>query len=275
MKLARINVLYAFPYLTENVVREIARHKEHLCLFIDSGAFSAFHSGHVVTLDAYCNFLTALPFKPEHYFMLDVIADPEATMRNYREMLKRGFNPIPIFTPGAPFEHIDEYLETSEYLGCGGLTEKYGARSFHYLTKVFERAKGAKIHLLGYTQPAYVKHFRPYSCDSTSWVRTQRYGIMDLYVGRGEYISWHRRQARKRPSEKIAQAIRNLGYDPATFQNEAAWRGKENPATAISTRSWLAYMADAEKNIGTKIALACGDVQKLREIMQERNFFKQ
>jgi hypothetical protein len=273
MSTRRINILYAYPYMKEGVVREIARHKEHLCLFVDSGAFSAFHSGHKVTLDGYCEFLRSLPFKPDHYFMLDVIANPDATMKNYKEMLARGFNPIPIFTPSAPFDHIDEFLKTSDILGCGGLTEKYGAKSLHYLTKVFERAKGAKIHLLGYTQPSYVKHFKPYSCDSTSWVRGQRYGQMDLYIGQGEYISWHRRQARNKPTERIASAVRRLGYDVAQFQSEAAWRGSTSAAASMSIRSWLAYMMDAEKYIGTKIALACGDVRKLQEIMRERDWF--
>lgn len=273
MSLTQINLLYAYPYMSENVVREIAKHKDKICLFIDSGAFSAFNSGHHVTLDGYCSFIESLPFKPEHYFMLDVIANPDATMKNYQVMIERGFKPIPIFTPGAPFDHIDEYLKTSEYLGCPGLLEKYSSQSLHFLKKVFDRAKGAKIHMLGYTKPSYVKHFKPFSCDSTSWVRTQRYGVMDVYIGKGEYISWHRRQATQKPKPEIAEAVRNLGFDVAQFQSESAWRGTDCPAVALSTRSWLAYMIDVEKNIRTKVALACGDVRKMLDLINQWEFF--
>jgi len=268
---SKCNVLVAYPYLNASLMRGLVDYKDEISFILDSGAFSAWKSGKNVTLDGYCKFVESLPFAPLFYFTLDVIGDPIATMRNYHEMRRRGFSPVPVFTPGAPIEHLEEYYETSEILGCGGLTNKVGQESLQYLQRIVRASKGRKMHLLGYTKPQLVKHFKPFSCDSSSWCRAQRYGHMDVYLGRGEYGQWNRPSAKHAPKPAIVQALRRMGFDVAPLMSEHHWR-KSGMTQTVSTRSWCYYMRDAERAIRTKIFLAVGNLGHLNEIMSQWRF---
>ena len=60
-------------------------------LLIDSGAFTAWKANESISLDDYCRFIEKLPVTPWGYFQLDVVGDPDGTIRNYDEMRRRGF----------------------------------------------------------------------------------------------------------------------------------------------------------------------------------------
>ena len=254
--------------MKKQIIHELIKQEHQINFLLDSGAFTAFKSGNPIKLDDYCKFIDALPIKPWRYFALDVIGNSKATMENYKEMVRRGYNPIPVFTHGQPFEDIEEYYKTTDMIGCGGLADKYGPRSLFYLKKVFQHTKGRKVHLLGYTSPEYIKFFKPFSCDSSSWTRAQRYGLCDIYVGQGKYIQLSRRQAINKPKPAIIEALRQLGFTLGDFAKEDNWR-KANIASIVSARSWIKYMIDADKNIKTKIFLAMGDVPNLTRALKE------
>lgn len=260
---SRLNVLVAYPYMKKSVVEGLVKNAHRVNLLLDSGAFTAWNAGKPVGLDAYCSFIESLPIKPWRYFALDVIGEADATMRNYETMLVRGFTPIPVFTPSQTFDEIEKYYQTTDMIGCGGLTTKFGAESIKYLRKVMAAVKGRKIHLLGYTKPDYIKYFRPYSCDSSSWTRAQRYGLCDLYVGQGKYLSFTRRQAINKPKPNIVDAITRLGFTINDFAKEENWRKSRNIAREVSARSWTKYMIDASKAINTQIFLALGAADDL------------
>lgn len=270
---SKLNVLVAYPYMKKGIIQELIKHQSKINFLLDSGAFTAWKSGNPIKLDDYCKFLDSLPIKPWRYFSLDVIGDPVATMENYQTMLKRGYNPVPVFTPSQDFSDIEEYYKTTDFIGCGGLTDKYGSSGIVYLKKVMAHTKGRNIHLLGFTKPAIVKHFRPYSCDSSSWTRSQRYGLCDIYVGKGEYIQLTRKQASNKPRKEICDAIQRLGFTVSDLAKEASWRGETNIAMIISARSWVKYMIDAERNIKTKLFLAMGDVPNLKRAMNEWDYW--
>lgn len=259
----KLNVLVAYPYMSNGMIDALVANKDKICFLLDCGAFTAWKSGKPIHLDDYCRFLDDLPIKPWKYFALDVVGDPVLTMRNYRIMLDRGYSPMPVFTPSQDYSDIDEYYKTADLIGCGGLTDKYGKKGLIHLTKVFAHVKGRPIHLLGYTKPAFIKHFKPYSCDSSSWSRSQRYGLCDIYYGNGEYIQLTRRLAANKPSEKIMDSIRRLGFSVSELAKESAWRGSTNIASIVSARTWIRYMTESEKNIKTKLFLAMGDKPSL------------
>lgn len=275
MNSPKLNVLVAYPYMKQGLIQALVKHQHKINFLLDSGAFTAWNAGKPIALDDYCRFLDSLPFKPWRYFALDVIGDPVKTMENYKTMLARGYNPIPVFTPSQDFADIEEYYKTTDMIGCGGLTTKYGAESVKYLRKVFQHVHGRKIHLLGYTKPEYVKHFRPFSCDSSSWTRAQRYGLCDLYVGQGKYLSFTRRQAAQHPKPHILEAIKRLGFTLTDFMTEANWRKSRNIARVASARSWVKYMIDAEKAINTKIFLALGAVDDLELAIENWEYWNE
>lgn len=256
MSCKKLSVLVAYPYMDKKMVEALEKYRDGIEFFLDSGAFTAWNAGKPIELDDYCRFLERLPFMPDRYFALDVVGDPVATVENYKRMLERGFNPIPVFTPSQSFEDIEEYYKTTEIIGCGGLTTKYGKESIPYLIKVMKYCGGRKVHLLGYTKPEFVKHFRPYSCDSSSWLSARRFGTANLYIGQGKFVNFGRKQAIKKPRQEILNAIKNLGFSLTDFTKEQNWRGGYSIAFQVSTRSWCKYLMDAERAIGTKIFLA-------------------
>ena len=271
---SKLNVLVAYPYMKKQLVEALIKNNDKINFLLDCGAFTAWKSGKPIALDDYCKFLDTLPIKPWKYFALDVVGDPVSTMKNYKIMLDRGYKPMPVFTPNQDYKDIDEYYKTTDLIGVGGLTDKYGSKGLIHLKKVFAHTKGRAVHLLGYTKPAFIKLFRPFSCDSSSWTRSQRYGLCDIYVGNGEYVQLSRRDAVNKPSPKVINAIQKLGFDVSDFAKESNWRKGTNIASIMSARTWVKYMIDADKHINTKLFLAMGDVANLDRALSEWDYWQ-
>ena len=271
----KINILIAYPYINQKLIEKLIEHKDKFNLLIDSGAFTAWNTGKIITLDGYCKMLDSLPIEPERYFALDVIGDAKATEDNYDEMLKRGYKPSPVFTRSQNLSEVDKYFETADMIGCGGLVNKEGPKPQGFIDKVMKQAKGRKVHLLGYTQPKFIKYFRPYSCDSSSWIRAMRYGIADVYMGQGNYVNWSRRQAKEKPSPKILAALKNLGFELDHFKHEKNWSKGTNLAQEVSTRTWLIYQHDIKKHINVKLFLALGDWQSVERLATQYNWLQE
>ena len=66
-------------------------------LFLDSGAFSAMHSGAEINIDAYIDFIKEHGAKFEKVAALDCIGDWKGTEKNLQYMRGKGVNPIPVF----------------------------------------------------------------------------------------------------------------------------------------------------------------------------------
>ena len=271
---SKLNVLVAYPYMKTALIKALIESNDKINFLLDCGAFTAWKSGKPIALDNYCKFLDNLPIEPWRYFALDVVGNPVETMKNYNIMLNRGYKPLPVFTPNQDYKDIDEYYKTTDLIGVGGLTDKYGSKGLIHLNKVFAHTKGRAVHLLGYTKPSFIKLFKPYSCDSSSWVRAQKYGLCDIYIGNGEYVQLSRRQAFNKPSSIIIDAIHKLGFHVSDFAKESNWRKGTNIASSMSARTWIKYMIDAEKNINTKVFLSVGDVQNLNRALLEWDYLQ-
>lgn len=234
---------------------------------LDSGAFTAWRLGKQITLDDYCRFLEGLPTRPWRYFALDEIGNPDGTRRNYELMLRRGFKPLPVYTRGAPIEDLEALYETTDVVGIGGLVTKH-QHPAGYLKFLWPKLKGRPVHLLGYTPPEWLKIFRPYSCDSSSWLSGRQYGATNLYLGNGRFKGLSRKDFAPLPSEAICQRIRHYGFDPADFASDSAWYGKKSLFFQLSVTSWVAFALDVEKHLGTKLFLAGTSLGDLRALME-------
>jgi len=126
-----LNILCAYPYLTSESISYLQEfdktYPNTLCFFIDSGAFTAFNTNKTITLNDYCSFISNLPFKPWRYILLDVIGNEIETKKNYEEMLRRGFRPVPVFTHGTAWSDVDYYYQQSDFICYGGLVGKKGS----------------------------------------------------------------------------------------------------------------------------------------------------
>jgi hypothetical protein len=221
---------------------------------LDSGAFTAWKAGKPIQLDDYCRFLDGLPIKPWRYFTLDVIGDPEGTLHNYETMLKRGFKPVPIFTRGEDPSVMDDYYKTSDVVGIGGLVGTPGNRGF---VKGIMRYVGDRmVHWLGFCDINFIKAYRPYMCDSSTWESPARYGTMRLYMGRAKFKTIDRHVFQKTPDEDILSRIKFLGIDPHRLAKSCNWRGGPSVLRNLCARNGLTLSVDIEKQIKTKMFLA-------------------
>ena len=265
MSQPKLNLLVAYPYLSKKTIDHLAQFEKEnagvLRFFLDSGAFTAFSSGKPIELDDYCRFLDSLPFKPWRYFALDVIGDEDGTVRNYDKMLERGFKPVPIFTRGSDYEVIDYYYSKTDFIAYGGLVNQPKNKLLAYIDRFQKKIDGRKAHLLGYTSMSAIKHFKPYSCDSSSWEGGARFGVADIYAGSGNMIKAKKADFLNRPSEKVITACRELGVDINQTKGSSGFSGGHSFLRLVGGASWVKMSLDCEKQIGTKLFLASATTQ--------------
>ena len=251
-----LNLLVAYPYAKPEIIDLVKQNESRICFLLDSGAFTAWKAGKPIALDDYCKFIESLPFKPWRYFTLDVIGDPEATMRNYETMLARGLKPVPIFTRGEDPKLLDTYYETSDVVGIGGLVGTGGNKGF--VKGIMRKVGTRRVHLLGFTNQPFLKAYRPYMADSSSWEMGARYARCPLYLGGGAPLVGLSKATihEQLRNEKIRLAIQRLNLNPNDFLKSENWNGGYSITRRTGARSMVRYSHDVGKNLGTKLFLA-------------------
>lgn len=268
------NLLIAYPYFEKETAVELVRAEGLVRLVIDSGAFTAWKSGKPIGLDDYCRFLEGLPVKPWRYFTLDVIGDPAATLRNYQTMRARGFSPVPIFTRGEDPSVLDQYYETTDLVGIGGLVGTLKNKAF--VNGIMRRVGTRRVHWLGFTAIDYVRAYRPYMCDSSNWESGGRFGNIPLYMGRGRRtISVTRATFTKQRNPEICDRIRALGFEPARLLRGEEWHGGLSLNRNLSAASSLALSLDVQKHLGTLMFHALADTGRGVRAFREAFIYQQ
>lgn len=262
----RLNVLVAYPYMNPQVIKSLRAVGPSLRFVLDSGAFTAWKAGKPIQLDDYCRFLEQLPIKPWRYFTLDVIGDPDGTQRNYETMLKRGFAPVPIFTRGEDPSVLDDFYKTSDVVGIGGLVGTPGNRGF--VKGIMRHVKDRMVHWLGFTDLDFIKVYRPFMCDSSTWESGARYGALKLYMGNAKFLTIKKPQFQNRPSQEVLDRIRQLGVDPYRLARIDEWHGGPSASRTLCARSGVALSVDVERQTGTKMFLALTTAQALGLLVQ-------
>lgn len=159
-------------------------------ILIDSGAFTAFTTGKIITPEEYGTW--ALNFKKQwnhkvkslRFFNLDVIGDQKGSNINLKKLENMGLDPVPIFTYRGDIKDFEYYLNNYEYIGLGGLVGLKTNQQIEWLKycykfvirKYKETGILPKTHLLGVTKEAILSEFPCYSADSSSWVSCLRFG---------------------------------------------------------------------------------------------------
>lgn len=173
--------------------------------FLDSGAFSALTRGVTIDIYKYIDFVNQYGDKFYCYANLDVIPD-EKSKKSVLECCEEGFNNFliiqkhskypekccAVFHQGEPLsvlhKYIDYYKEHPElkYFCFGGVAGGVGDGVFYFLEKmcrIFRKElPNVKIHLLGYTKIAKLKHLPCDTVDSTTWIMAGANGrVMSPY----------------------------------------------------------------------------------------------
>lgn len=253
----KLNVLVAYPYCKPGLLEVLQRFPaDQLRLILDSGAFTAWNSGAPIQLDDYCKFLESLPLKPWRYFALDVIGDPDNTMKNFNKMVERGFCPVPIYTPGEDTSAIEHFYKFSDVVAFGGINGFRGHKLKGYVNGVMKIANGRKVHLLGFTNFRFLKAYRPYMCDSSTWEMGARFARLTMYMGQGKVIILHKSDFKNKPSKELLNRIKFYGLDPYELAKNANWGGGLSINRTLCARTNVALSVDIERNLGTKMFLA-------------------
>jgi hypothetical protein len=122
-----------------------------------------------------------------HVANLDVIKDPEATLRNQKALEVLGVQPVPVFHAGSPWEYLERYVEEYPYVALGG-TVRSPADFRPWLVRCFRIGEGKTVfHGFGTTRWPLLRDFPFYSVDSSSWMQGYRYGSMRLF-DRGRWV---------------------------------------------------------------------------------------
>lgn len=171
------NVLSSFFYYRKGKYREFYLKNRHLYdnFFMDSGAFS-FHSLKVeIDIDEYIDTIKKDEIK--NYSALDVIGDPESTLKNYNYMLSKDLNPTPCFHINTDINYLDYYLDTTDKLAIGGMVK---ARNIHpnlkkIWSKILLKDKKIKVHGFGVSSPDIASSYPWHSIDSSSFAAITKF----------------------------------------------------------------------------------------------------
>lgn len=175
--------------------------------FLDSGAFTAYSRGKIITVEEYGGYLQRYHEQIDIYANLDAIPrspserdrqiGAEQTLANQQALEAMGLKPIPVFHMGEPWEYLVEYLKNYEYICLGGLVSVGKLDS--YLDEVWGRflVDGAgrpthKIHGFGLTSLRHLSSYPWWSVDSSTWLVHAKYGIITVppkKVGGWDFLS--------------------------------------------------------------------------------------
>lgn len=237
----------------------------HCKLFMDSGAFSVFHNGAVIDIDAYISFINSTPGIAV-FAQLDDIPFPildsktakessEGSWEKYLYMMDRVNDEyrdklLPIYHFGEPYSALERILNTevhgrvAPYIGIGGRHGVSTKDHYKYFDRLFEiigRSKNpnVKIHAFGMTVLPLLESYPFYSADSTTWLKlgvngsvfTKTAGIVCI-SSRSQYSKKAGKLAfvnlPKQTQEKLIQEFENKGYSLQQLQDDYKARLKCN-----------------------------------------------
>ena len=262
----KLNILIAYPYFGERIFEFLkTQDPQKFRLIIDSGAFSAYNSGHDINIDDYIEFLKRIPKEWEiKVVQLDVIGDAQKTLRNLQYMHQKGIkNLMPVFTKGEDFKNLDRLYEYGERIMFGGIT--FGSGNKNYITKFIKENKGRPAHWLGFVDAPFIKTYKPASVDSSAQQASARFGSIASYCGGGRIATYDRKNLDEKFSANLARIGKSKSIIPR-LESDRSWKGNflENNGKIekgfgiyISTLSHIKRAIEVEKRLGTQIYMAC------------------
>lgn len=240
-------ILLRYPYLLESYhyigkndkyIKEIREDGKKI--FLDSGAFSMFTQGIEVDLRGYVDFINRNKDVIEVASVLDGIGDPELTLTNQKKLEDMGAEVLPCFHYGEDPKFLEYYLENYDHITLGGMVPISTPQLRIWLDEIWDKwltddagLPIVKVHGFGLTVLSLMKRYPWYSVDSTSWVRTGRFGgifwtrddgsetkltISDQSPKTKEFGMHYDSMA---PAERdsIAEVITGKGFDPEELRS--------------------------------------------------------
>lgn len=220
------NVLVSYHYFARYDLDRLAG----LRIIGDSGAFSAHNQGATIRVGDLADWAIQWRHRLAWVAALDVIGDPEATRRNWHQMVDGyGVPAVPTVHYPAPAQAVDYYAERGvDFLGLGGLVGKPAQSQMAWMVHVLRYARRAWPHLRfhgwGVSRPE-VLQLPLYSVDSSGWGAGYRYGRLDVRDPRTGKSTPIQLDGRASFTPEVARRLRDhYGVSPA----EVARSGPHN-----------------------------------------------
>lgn len=198
--------LYSYAYLKRKSLDDLRRQWHGQDIMLDSGGFTVRTRGGSIDIQAYRQFLLMLRRSFTVCINLDT-ASPDESLRNQTFLEAGGrLKPMPVyhFSDWRSSEHrhlLQQFLDEGyDYIGLGGVAGVKAAKEdfkryfdFCFITV----QKKAKLHGLGMTSAATMRHYPFYSVDSKTWL------VAGLY---GDYVTTKNARYRRTPKKKDSLA---------------------------------------------------------------------
>lgn len=155
-------------------------------IILDSGAYSAWTKGKNISPIDYMNYITNNKEYINKYITLDVIGEPDLTVKYYEIMKLKNFNPVPVFHYGDHEDYLKLYLkEGCDFIALGNTVpikdKNVVAEWVNYL---IEKYPNVHFHLLGSSSKKITQNTDLYSVDSSTWIMMALNGYPKEIKGR-------------------------------------------------------------------------------------------
>jgi hypothetical protein len=243
---------------------------------IDSGAFTLFNSKgskmNWLTLDNYCSFLNNYSQYTEKYVMLDVINNHNKSKENYQAMLKRGLNPMFVFTSlDDDYTFLKEAVSNNKHLCvAGGVTTKGEWMQKRYQDVYLKTS--ALIHGLGFVKFPTIYQLPLHSVDSSTWIQgAQAFGHLFYFNNGLKSIAWIDilKRKKKLPIDLIERLDR-YKVTPKQFSDKSNHRSSYSIETMLSIVAYIEYQKYSKKR-GINLFLAVGSKSNVEDIVYVNN----
>lgn len=171
----------------------LAKYKHAKNIIIDSGAYSAWTKGAKIDVKELGEYYKNLKSGAQLYFVnLDVIPGSYGIKPTQSQIEKSaqdgwdnmiyleslGLKVIPVFHQHEDMKWLTKLAKHTDYIGISPANDVTTKQRIAWLDKVFSIIKDTvKTHGFGATAKSILMRYPWFSCDSTSWKATQRFGM--------------------------------------------------------------------------------------------------
>ncbi len=249
-------------------------------LMIDSGAFTLHNDpkkAKYINIDTYCDYLSTFGNDCEKYVMLDVIGSDKGSKSNYELMLKRGYDPMFVFTMvDNDYNYLQEAVKNNEHVCVAGGVVTKGDWVRKRFQDVHRLTKG-KIHGLGFVAFPTMYQLPLHSVDSCSWILTsQGFGSLPVFspVSGMQSIRYlHILNRKKKMPQRVIEMCDRYKITPKVFSDLNNHKGNfKSIGTLFSLHAYTEYQKFTKKK-GLNLFLAIANTGQLNELLQYNEVF--
>jgi hypothetical protein len=271
-------------------------------VLLDSGAFSAWTKGRVISIRDYIAFLKTHAGLVSRYVALDSIAGSdgereyredmielatEQSYRNHQIMREAGLQPLPVFHQGERFAWLARYVRDGETYLCLAPNKRIPytrSRIISWLDDCFSLLNDGrdkppvKVHGLGVTALDLIWRYKWTSVDSSTWLTQSKVGqlVVPIFVdGKPDYSY---RADQVTVTERSRGRRNHLGGIISDFDLHRLNCFLEQCGVTLEQvqgeaeyrwRVWLHFLRGLEEASGVEIFQVVGHSRQMRSVLRE------